>query len=82
MKTVEAKDFAADVNRHLDQCQRDRIAITQSGKPCAVVHGVEYDCEPLELMNSPEFRAMIEERRRGPTIPWELAKKQLESKDQ
>ena len=81
MKTVEAAEFAANVNQHLQAALSEDIVIMQAGKPCAVVHGLDYDDEQMELVNSPEFWAMIEQRRRQPTIPWEVAKKQLESLD-
>jgi hypothetical protein len=81
MKTVEAQDFAAAINRYLEDSLCERIVITQSGKPCAIVHGLDYDCEQLGLINSPEFWALIEESRREPTIPWEVAKERLESLD-
>jgi hypothetical protein len=77
MKTVEAGQFAADLNRYLNDSRSETIVITQAGKPCAVVHGLDYDEEDLEYINSPAFWAMIEESRRSPTIPWEVAKKRL-----
>jgi hypothetical protein len=82
MKTVEAQEFAAAIDRYLRDSLSERIVITQSGKPCAVVHGLDYDCEQLELIDSPEFWAMIEERRREPTTSWEVAKQQLDALDQ
>jgi hypothetical protein len=82
MKTVEAGQFAANVDRYLQDSQSEAIIVTRAGRPCAVVHGLDYDDEQMELVNSPEFWSMIRERRRGPTIPWEVAKKRLESLDQ
>ncbi len=81
MKTVEAGQFAANVDQYLRDSLSEAIVVTKSGKPCAVVHGLDYDDEQLELINSPEFWSMIRERRKGPTIPWEVAKRQLESLD-
>ena len=77
MKTVDAGQFAANVLQYLRDSQSEAIIVTESGKPCAVVHGLDYDAEQTELINSPEFWAMINEHRNGPTIPWEAAKKQL-----
>ena len=82
MKTVEAGQFAANVDQYLRDSQSEAIIVTQSGKPCAVVHGLDYDEEQMELVNSSEFWSMIRERRKGPTIPWDAAKKQLESHEQ
>jgi hypothetical protein len=82
MKTVEADQFAANVRAYLRDSQTETIVVTQSGKPCALLHGVDYDEEQLQLINSQEFWSMIEERRKRPTIPWEEAKRRLESLDQ
>jgi hypothetical protein len=81
MKSVEAGQFAANVDQYLLDSQSEAIVVTRSGRPCAVVRGVDYDDEQMELANSPEFWSMIRERRAGPTIPWEVAKKQLDSLD-
>ena len=77
MKTVEAGQFAANVHQYLRDSLSEAIIVTEAGKPCAVVNGLDYDEEQTELINSPEFWAMIKERRKGPTIPWEIVKKQL-----
>ncbi|MEX2309531.1 MAG: hypothetical protein WD738_18160 [Pirellulales bacterium] len=82
MKSVEAGQFAANVDQYLQDSQSEAIIVTRAGRPCAVVHGLDYDDEQIELVNSPEFWSMIRQRRQGPTIPWEVAKKQLESLDQ
>jgi hypothetical protein len=79
MKTVEAGQFAANVDQYLRDSLTEAIIVTQAGRPCAVVHGLNYDEEQLELLNSPEFWSMIRERRNGPTIPWEVAKNKLDS---
>jgi hypothetical protein len=79
MKTVEAGQFAANVHQYLQDSQSEAIIVTQAGKPCAVLQGLDYDDEQLQLTNSSEFWAMIRERRKGPTIPWEIAKQQLDS---
>ncbi len=82
MKTVDAAQFAANVKQYLQESLTEAIVLTQAGKPCAVVHGLDYDEEQMHLINSAEFWTMIQERRKGPTIPWEIAKQQLESLDQ
>jgi hypothetical protein len=81
MKTVEAGQFAANVHQYLRDSLSEVIVLTEAGKPCAVVHGLDYDQEQLQLVNSPEFWSMIRQRRHGPTIPWEVAKQQLEEHD-
>jgi len=77
MKSVDAGQFAANMDRYLSDSVSEAIVITKAGKPRAVVHGLDYDEEDLEYINSAEFWKMIEESRRGPTIPWEVAKKRL-----
>jgi hypothetical protein len=81
MKTVDVDQFAAHVDQYIMAAKFESIVLTQAGRPCAVVRGLDYDDEQLELINSPEFWSMIRERRNGPTIPWEVAKKKLEAKD-
>lgn len=81
MKTVEAGQFAANVNQYLQESLSEAIIVTQAGRPCAVVYGLNYDDEQIQLVNSPEFWTMIEQRRRERTIPWELAKQRLNSLD-
>jgi hypothetical protein len=81
MKTVDAGQFAANVDQYLRDSLSESIILTKGGRPCAVVQGLDYDDEQLLLVNSPEFWSMIRQRRQGPTIPWEIAKKQLESLD-
>jgi hypothetical protein len=82
MKTVDVGQFAANMNEYLHQSLTESIVVTQAGKPCAVVHGLDYDDEQLQLIDSPEFWSMIEQRRREPTIPWEIAKQKLDALDQ
>lgn len=79
MKTVDAGQFAANVDQYLRDSLLEVIVVTQEGKPCAVVHGLDYDDEQLQLVNSPEFWSMINQRRKSPTIPWKVAKERLKS---
>jgi|tagenome__1003787_1003787.scaffolds.fasta_scaffold19239077_2 hypothetical protein len=82
MKTVDAGQFAANVDQYLQDSRSEAIIVTQAGRPCAVVHGLKYDDEQMELVNSAEFWSMIRQRRQGSTIPWDVAKKQMESSDE
>ena len=82
MKTVDASQFAANVTEYLRESKSETIVVTEAGRPCAVVHGLDYDDEQVQLVNSQEFWSMIEERRKRPTIPWEVAKQQLDLLDQ
>jgi hypothetical protein len=64
MKTVDAGQFA----ENLDQFLQDS---------CALVHGLDYDEEDLQLISSKEFWSMLREARQSPTIPLEVAEKRL-----
>jgi hypothetical protein len=77
MKSVDASQLAANVNQYLRDSLVEAIIVTQAGRPCAVLQGLDYDDEQMQLINSPEFWSMIRERRSGPTIPWEIAKQRL-----
>ncbi len=82
MKTVEVGQFIANVSQFLHDSLSETIVVTDAGKPCAVVHGLDYDDEQMQLMNSREFWSMIQQRRERPTSSWEVAKQRLESLDQ
>jgi hypothetical protein len=82
MKSADAGQFAANFNQYLHELLTETIIVTQAGRPCAVVHGLDYDEEQLQLINSAEFWALLQQRRERPTIPWDIAKQQLESLDQ
>ena len=77
MKSVRAEQLQANLDRYLQEAQREAIVITREGKPCAVLHGVPEDLEVAELAHSKEFWTMIEERRREDAIPWEEARAKL-----
>lgn len=77
MKTVDAGQFAANILEYLQASKTEAIVVTESGKPCAVVQGLDYDEEQLALANSSEFWAMIEKRRKGKMIPWNEVKATL-----
>jgi hypothetical protein len=79
MKSIDAHHFATGINQYLQDLQSETIVLTKSSKPCAIVRGLDYDEEQLQLVNSHEFWAMIQQRRREPTIPWQVAKRRLES---
>jgi antitoxin (DNA-binding transcriptional repressor) of toxin-antitoxin stability system len=82
MKTVEAGQFAANASQYLEESLSETIVVTKAGKPCAVVHGLDYDAEQSELANSAEFWEMIRQRRARPTIKWDAAKQQLDANEE
>ncbi len=83
MKSISAVQAGADIDFVLNSAQEERIVITRAGKPSVVLVGVEsYDEEDLQWATSPEFWRMIEERRRGPSIPLAELKARLKRKPQ
>ncbi len=59
----------ATVDTFIHNAQRERIILTQNGKPVALVIGVEgMDEEQLQLGSSDKFWKLITERRAQKTI--------------
>jgi antitoxin (DNA-binding transcriptional repressor) of toxin-antitoxin stability system len=79
MKTVDAGQFAANVSQYLLASRSEAIVVTQAGKPCAVIQGLDYDDEQIQLVNSEDFWVLIQERRKSATVPWDIAKQRLTS---
>lgn len=75
MKVVALKE--TDLDECVKDSQHEKIVITRSGKPVALVVGVEgLDAEQLELGSSPEFWSLITQRRQELTV----TREQLEQK--
>lgn len=79
MKTIDASQFAANVDQYLSDSRAEVIVVTRGGRPCAVIQGLDYDDEQIELVNSPEFWSMIRERREQPTISGDVVKQRLDA---
>ncbi len=78
MRPVAVTELQANTTAILDRAQRERVVITRSGKPCAIVIGVEnYDAEDFDLARSADFWRLIEARRQGPMIPLAEVKRSL-----
>jgi hypothetical protein len=82
MIKVEAEKFAEDINQYLLDSRSDTIVIMQAGKPCAVLRGIDYDEEDMQLVCSQEFWSMIRASRQSPTIPWDTAIQRLSELDE
>jgi prevent-host-death family protein len=81
MKSVSADYAESNLKALLNSAQKERILVTRSGKPCAVILGIEsYDQEDLQLASSPEFWRMIEKRRQEPSISLSELKARLRAK--
>jgi hypothetical protein len=78
---MEVGQFAENLHQVLQDSLSETIVITQSGKPCALVHGLDYDEEDLQLIKSKQFWSMIRETRKRPTVPLEVAEKRLRDLD-
>jgi PHD/YefM family antitoxin component YafN of YafNO toxin-antitoxin module len=70
MKTVAVSKVDSKLDALLGSAQKERVVLTRSGKPSAILIGIEsYDAEDLQLASSSDFWRMIEGRRSGATIP-------------
>lgn len=81
MKFVGLREAQAQLSGLVDASQKERIVLTRHGQPIAVLTGVEgKDLEDVLLAQDPEFRKLIEERRRyqGPLVSHEALKAQAE----
>jgi prevent-host-death family protein len=81
MKFVGVREAQAQLSGLVDQSQRERIVLTRHGQPIAVLTGVEgKDLEAVLLAQDPEFRRLIDERRRsqGELVSHEALKAQAE----
>jgi prevent-host-death family protein len=81
MKFVGLREAQAQLSGLVDQSQKERIVLTRHGQPIAVLTGVQgKDLEAVLLAQDPEFRKLIEERRRsqGELVSHEALKAQAE----
>lgn len=81
MTNVTLNDFRLNPDEYLAAAATGDVVVTQDGEPWIVLRAVDDDQDRLSAVyaNSPEFRRLIEERRREQSIPWNEAKKQLDS---
>jgi antitoxin (DNA-binding transcriptional repressor) of toxin-antitoxin stability system len=77
MKTVPMED--ATLDRCVAEAQQERVVLTRNGHPIALVVSVDgMDEEQIRLSSSPEFWALMEERRRQKTITREELERKLD----
>jgi prevent-host-death family protein len=82
MRETTVEQMTKNVAKVLKDAQADRVLVTRSGKPVAMVIGLDnYDEEDLHYMNDEAFWAMIQERRKEPTIPFAQVKKEFAELD-
>ena len=78
MKTLSIAEAESDLSALLKAAQKERVVVTQSGKPSVVLVGVEcYDAEDIQWATSAEFWEMIQDRRKGRSIPLSELKARL-----
>lgn len=66
MKFVGVREAQAQLSGLVDQSQNERIVLTRHGQPIAVLTGLAgKDLEAVLFAQDPEFRKLIEERRRS-----------------
>lgn len=71
----------ADLESCVSEAQQERIVITRSGKPVAIVVGVEgMDPEQLELGTSDKFWKLIARRRKQRVVTRARLEKKLDSR--
>ena len=80
MTTVSVQEFRLHPDKYLAEAAKGDVVLTQDGEPWVVLRGVDEDQDRLSAAyaNSPEFRRMIQERRKEHGIPWAEARKQLD----
>jgi hypothetical protein len=80
MTTVSVQEFRLHPDQYLAETANGDVVLTQDGEPWVVLRAVDDDQDRLSAayVRSPEFRRMIEARRREKGIPWKEAKEQLD----
>jgi antitoxin (DNA-binding transcriptional repressor) of toxin-antitoxin stability system len=80
MKVINLEE--AKLEACVRAARRQTVVFTRRGKPVAVLVGIKgMDLEQVKLSLDPEFWAMIEERRKQPTITHAELLKELEEED-
>ena len=78
MKEATLEEFVQNPQAFVKAAQQERVLVTQSGKPLAMVVGLENkDAEDWQLEASADFWQMIEQRRHRPTRPLDVAETEL-----
>ncbi len=81
MKTVNVRDLQKKIKQCVRTSQKDHVVVTVHGQPTALLIGIEgYDWEDVFYRTSPAFWKMIEQRRKGKSVPLSEVKKRLEAR--
>lgn len=80
MTTISTRDLQRNIRRCLLRSQKDRVIVTQHGRPAAVIVGVQgMDWENVVLNTDPSFWRLIHTRRKQPTLSLEAFKEKIHS---
>ena len=78
---MNVRNLQRKISECVDIAQKERVVVTRHGQPAALLIGVEgQDWEDIFYQTSPAFWKMIEERRKGKTIPFEEMQRRLEKR--
>src|SRR5260370_38772882 len=82
MTTVSLQEFRLHPDKYLAATANGDVVLTQDGEPWVVLRAVDEDQDRLSAAyaNSPEFRRIIQQRRKEQAIRWAEANKQLTTK--
>lgn len=79
MKTVSVRELQSRIKECVEYSQRERVVITQHGKPSAVIIGIKgMDWESVVMETSAPFWKMIRKRRAQPSVSVKEARARLE----
>lgn len=83
MKTVSVRELQRRIRECVETAQKDQVVITRRGQPAAVLIGVEgLDWESVVLGTDAAFWAMIQARRKEPTISRDELMRRLADSDE
>lgn len=79
MKKATVQDLQKHAEEFVAQAQKDRVVITQHGRPAAVLVGVnKTDWESVALQTDPRFWKLIHARRKQTSRPLARVKARLQ----
>ena len=83
MKTLGIENVRASLASCIDAAQSESLLVTRDGVPAALVIGIQgRDIEQIRREADPAFWAMIEERRRQPSMSRQELDTYLRHRDQ
>jgi len=78
MTTISTRDLQKNIRHCLQRSQKDRVVITQHGKPAAIIVGVQgMDWENIVLDTDTSFWNLMHNRRKQSTLSLEAFKAKI-----